>query len=313
MFVVLLATVLAQTPAPGAEVAVIPVVREQSIQPELAEKLARSVEETLEASGYRTLPVEVAERKLGAQDPAACQNTLACFGLLGKTLGVPVLVRIEGTAVSTDLAVFIQAVRTSDNTVLAEHSTVTRTSASREQLDQDLAPFFQKLRTTSPPQPNAVTSTTPGSQPQASATTPDLSAGVTPGSRPGVTPGSTPDQAPAEAHAGVHPTHRPLWPLAPVAVGVASIVTGSVLLAQASGSYSDLTTKRSDGAQLTPDQARALANSGKTQQTFGWVALGVGAAAAGAGAVLYFTSSSGEGPQVSLAPTAGGVVAQGSF
>ena len=96
-------------------------------------------------------------------------------------------------------------------------------------------------------------------------------------------------------------------------MGVASIVTGSVLLAQASGSYSDLTTKRSDGAQLTPDQARAIADSGKTQQTLGWVALGVGAAAAGAGAVLYFTAPSSDGPQISLAPTAGGVVAQGSF
>lgn len=84
-----------------------------------------------------------------------------------------------------------------------------------------------------------------------------------------------------------------LW--IPLGLGVASTTAGTVGFVKASGAFSDLTRVRdvtappgSPNAPLTPDQAAAIAGTGKTAQTLGGVGVGVGVGMLVAAAGLYF-------------------------
>ncbi len=90
----------------------------------------------------------------------------------------------------------------------------------------------------------------------------------------------------------------------PAVAGGAAAIVGGVFALQAKGSYDRLTQKR--GEPLTEAQADQLADAGRTQQTVGWVGIGVGAAAL-VGAAGMFLFGGDEVVRAGVAVTPGGV------
>lgn len=107
----------------------------------------------------------------------------------------------------------------------------------------------------------------------------------------------------------------------PLAVGVASVVTGGVLLGMAKGEYDLISIPRNQQscpggacAALTPDQVSRSVQSGGTYQTLGWVAVGAGAALLATAATMFFlggdeTFAAG----VAFLPNLTGFTLRGSF
>jgi len=127
-----------------------------------------------------------------------------------------------------------------------------------------------------------------------------------------------PPPQPVEAPPGPMPTvaarterRAPMIALVPLAAGVAITAVGAVLLWQARSQYSRL--EDMTGPAVTPDEEQTLLKNGPLMQTVGWVAVGVGCAAAVAGAAWFFLG--GTETRVSLLVTdrSGFATVQGRF
>ena len=89
--------------------------------------------------------------------------------------------------------------------------------------------------------------------------------------------------------------------------GAGVVVVGGALAAIGCGTACG-TTPTQNGS-IPVGQAEAV-RTGKTLTMIGWVGLGVGAVVAGVGAILWGTAPTAPGPQVTVAPVAGGGVVQ---
>ncbi|MBX5484584.1 MAG: hypothetical protein IRZ16_22400 [Myxococcaceae bacterium] len=287
----MLSLTLAQAPsasgAPEPEVVVLPVVRPRVISRELAERTADAVREGLVRAGYDVMEAADRQARLGKQDPADCQNNTTCFALIGRSLRTPVVVRVEGGVVETDLAVYLQALRSEDGSEIAAQSIVTQTDAPKDKIRTDVAPFIARLLTAFPPRPRLKTPSLP---PHDLATLP-------PAPPPEVT-------KPAP--------HRPLWPLAPTALGVVSAGIGTVFLIQAGATHAQLVEPLPPGGTpWSKAQREELRDRGNFQQTLGWALVGAGAVATVSGAAIYFMGPTDANVAVTAGP--GGVLARGAF
>ncbi len=113
---------------------------------------------------------------------------------------------------------------------------------------------------------------------------------------------------PAGADQGAAPEHKTnIVPFVVGGVGVASLAAAGVFYALRAGTMSDLDAVCGDSRTKCPKQSEDTYNRGKTYNTLTNVTLGLGVAALGTGAVLYFTSSGRSEPQaarVGIAPAA---------
>jgi hypothetical protein len=129
-------------------------------------------------------------------------------------------------------------------------------------------------------------------------------AGSAPASSPPATPEGRPAAAPGVA-AGVT-SGAPadgrrfgVWPVVALSAGVATAAVGAVFYILGAHDVSKVTGSPGFGnpAQVDPmteGAARQLADSGRTRETIGVVALTLGGAALAAGAALFFLSTGGE-------------------
>jgi hypothetical protein len=98
--------------------------------------------------------------------------------------------------------------------------------------------------------------------------------------------------------------------------GGALVVTGAVLWLSANASLSDLraleemTDSSGKIVGVTKEEYDRRADSIDTRNTIGWITVGLGAAAIGAGIYLLFDSDEGEGVAIVPAPGGAGVVAR---
>jgi hypothetical protein len=99
---------------------------------------------------------------------------------------------------------------------------------------------------------------------------------------------------------------------APLAVGGAAAITGGIFLVMAKGNYSQVTTRRD--APLTQDEVNRIADTGRTQQTIGWAAVGVGVAGVTAAALMFLLGGNETvRAGVALTPTGAGLTLAGAL
>ncbi len=110
------------------------------------------------------------------------------------------------------------------------------------------------------------------------------------------------DKSAVEIVRGPSQVKRLFW--IPAAAGGVAAITGGIFMLQAKGSYDRLTVKRNE--PLTEAQADEVAAAGRTQQTVGWVGVGVGVAALAGAAGMYLLGGD-EVVRAGVAVTPGGV------
>lgn len=287
----LLSVIVAQAGVPPPDLVVLPIVRPRAITVELAESNAEAIRAALISEGYLALTATERQTRLGGQDPAACQSNLTCFALLGRSLGTPILVRVEAGAVETDLAIFLQGLRSTDGSIVAEETVISRTDATDEALRTDLAPFLAELRAAWPP-PTRLKS-------------PDLTVNAVPTPTPAGLAGT-------DLRGSAPAVRKPLWPLGASAAGVVVAGVGVVFLTNAGATHQKLTAEHSGPPIFTGQQGQELKQQGELQQSLGWALAGVGVAAVATGAALYFVGSA-DAAHVSVRAGPSGVLAQGAF
>lgn len=290
MLSVLAALTLAQAAASPSspDVAVVVVVREGALSPELVARLTAASRTALAKTQLDVQPEAQTRTLLGSQDPVACQTNVTCFGLLGRALNAPVLVRVEGSAVETDLAVFVQAVDTRTLEVVAQQSLVTQTNATRESLAGQLAPFAAEVRQRVPRREAQAQAKPSVEQPPREEAPPEESTREEPAQASEAQASGQPAAtALTREERPLRFAGRPAWPLVPAGIGVAVAAVGGAFVMQAHSDNALLTTPDPDAPQLPADERERIAARGDNAQRVGWSLVGVGAAALGAGLALY--------------------------
>ncbi len=280
------------------------------------------VAEQLKSRGMEVIRIEDVTRKLPASKRRAllrCNRTAAaCIKSLGAVGKAEVVLVAELGQLRSVYRVGARMYASRDGTLITEHLIPgVREDRLLDALTQALDVVVPKTRTvlrgTPPPAPK-LEMPPPPAQPQTpQATTPPK----TEPAPPAVTgPAPKAEPAPTEVVAtGPAPRVYPLrrWAWLPAAGGVALAGAGVFFHLQASDKHDELQNGGTDTPILDADE---LVSSGKRAQTLRGVAFGLGAAAIGAGVVMYLLPGDAPPkvqPSAALVPGGGMVGLSGTW
>lgn len=169
----LVLAVLASAP-PAQDVAVVSVARLGLADAEVVARAEASVQRVLVAS--EVVPIELAARGVSAEDVARCELSKACLAVLGRLARAKTLVRLETAVVGKDVALLVQALRTSNASVFAEESFVVAGADLDAKMPGLLAGFAEKVKTVTATLPPVATPDAPAREERVAelAPSPDL-------------------------------------------------------------------------------------------------------------------------------------------
>lgn len=253
------------------------------------------VAEQLKSRGLEVIRIEDVTRKLPASKRRAllrCNRTApACIKSLGAVGKAEVVLVAELGQLRSVYRAGARMYASRDGTLIVEHLVPgVREDRLLDALTQALDVVVPKTRTelrgTPPPAPKLEMPPPPAQTQTPQVKTPPKTEPPPPAV---TTPGPAPKTEPAPtevATAGPAPRAYPLrrWAWLPAAGGVALAGAGVFFHLQASDKYDELKNGGTDNPIQDPD---GLVSSGKQAQTLRGVAFGLGAAAIGAGVVMY--------------------------
>ncbi|HEX8819089.1 MAG TPA: hypothetical protein VF794_04120 [Archangium sp.] len=153
MFSLVLALLVAQTPAPAGETEakgmVVMVSRNEGLTPIEAVTLADRLSNALQKARLPVTmdPVEAVARLGTQRSPEGCQGKPECFARLGRDLGVAAVVTIDSSKVFDDLPMRITLIETRESQVLFKRS-YTVSALRPTELDSAFQSASQELKTT---------------------------------------------------------------------------------------------------------------------------------------------------------------------
>jgi hypothetical protein len=152
MFSLVLALLVAQTPAPAGELEakglVVMVSRNEGLTPmeavTLADRLSKALRDT--RVPVTMDPVEAITRLGSQHSPEGCQGKPECFAQLGRDLGVAAVVTIDSSKVFDDLPMRISLIETRESRVLFRRS-YTVSALRPTELDSAFQRASQEIKT----------------------------------------------------------------------------------------------------------------------------------------------------------------------
>jgi hypothetical protein len=256
MFSLVLALLVAQTPAPAGEPVVngmvVMVSRNEGLTPievvTLADRLSKALRNA--RMPVTMEPVEAITRLGTQRSPEGCQGKPECFARLGRDLGVAAVVTIDASKVFDDLPMRISLIETRESRVLFKRS-YTVSALRPTELDSAFQTASQELRT-------AVTGL-PGLEELTDA---PRAANLSPSSVPGV-------------NALIQPTPVTVTRVGAGVAGAAAVTFLVLGLVQSSR----LQDERAPGVSAwTYEQAKALRSSANTRLALSGILAGVSGA-----------------------------------
>jgi hypothetical protein len=154
----LVVTVLASAP-PAGDVAVVSVSRMGLASAEVVAHAEASVQKVLVAN--EVVPIELAARGISAEDVARCELSKPCLAVLGRLARAKAMVRLEAAVVGKDVALLVQALRTSNASVFAEETFVVAEDELDAKVPGLLAGFAEKVKTVTSAMPPVATADAP--------------------------------------------------------------------------------------------------------------------------------------------------------
>lgn len=291
MLSTLFVALLSQTPGPTAAPGVVVLVSQQTVvTPERSLHLAQEVSDALKANGVPvTIAPAAAQQELSPvmKDTTACDGNRRCLAKLATVVRARAAITLDVAEVMKETALHLEMI-SEDGTRVAEHN-VALTTGDQTPLSTHLRAFSAAVAASLPPPPDA----------------PVPAAALTSEQRVEAAP-------PAERIIYVDKQASPLktWAWVPLAVGTAGLASGGALMFAAANRHDALLND-----ELTIGSAQRIRDEGKSYQTFGGIALGVGAAAVATGAAMMLLGDDEGRPAVTpIASSNGaGVVITGTL